>query len=343
MTGLSSKTALSFAAIIIIVSFMEGIRAEMTEKTVNLPKTIGVWTRPDSTRIIDSSNIFDYMNGAGELYLAYGFDHLEVYEYTTADQQDGILVEVYVMKTSNDAFGLLSMDWGGEPVAIHSSPSFQDIPTVAPRTRALYGGGLLRLWADTIYARVMAYRETSESKKAVLSLGLKIAADRKISAEPEILNILSQTMDSDWKLRKDRIGYFCSHLVLNSLYYLSHQNILNLDHSTEAVTAAYENIADAGTARGVQILFVKYATAKKAQKALNDFHNAYLREHQKGVGPGVSEKTTNFFKIEDGWLGYTLNGVYLGFVFECPNRESAQLIINHISRKAVNKENERGK
>jgi hypothetical protein len=343
MKGLSSKTALSFAAIIIIVSLWEGIRAEMTEETVNLPKTIGVWTRPDSARIIDSSNIFDYMNGAGELYLAYGFDRLEVTEYTAADQQGGILVEVYVMKTSNDAFGLLSMDWGGEPVAIHSLQSVQAKPSVAPPIRALYGGGLLRLWADTIYARVMAHRETPESKEAVLFLGRKIAADRKISAEPQILNILASALDSDWKLRKDRIGYLRSHLVLNSLYYLSHQNILNLDHSTEAVTATYENISDAGIAKSVRLLFVKYATPKKAQKALNDFHSAYLHEHQKGVDPGVAQKYMNFFKIEDGWLGFTLNGAYLGFVFECPNRASAQMIINHISRNAVSKENEHGK
>ena len=97
----------------------------------------------------DSSNIFDYMNGAGELYLAYGFDHLEVYEYT-ADDQDSILVEVYVMNTSDDAFGLLSLDWGGEPVTLQSTPSFQSNPAVAPPYRALYGMGLLRIRADTI-------------------------------------------------------------------------------------------------------------------------------------------------------------------------------------------------
>ncbi|MGD9241353.1 MAG: hypothetical protein PVG69_15080, partial [Desulfobacterales bacterium] len=193
MTGLSSKTALSFAAIIIIVSFMEGIRAEMTEKTVNLPKTIGVWTRPDSTRIIDSSNIFDYMNGAGELYLAYRFDHLEVYEYT-ADQQDDILVEVYVMNTSNDAFGLLSLDWEGESVTFSSFPALQTNSTIVPPTRALYGGGLLRMCADTIYARVMAYRETPESREAVLALGQAIAANRNPPAEPGLLKVLPQTI-----------------------------------------------------------------------------------------------------------------------------------------------------
>ncbi len=315
----------------------------MLEKIVDLPKSIGVWTRPDSARIIDSSNIFQYMNGAGELYLSYNFDHLKVYEYTTKNQQDSILVEVYIMNTSNDAFGLFSIDWGGEPIEIHSSPSMRSSPTVAPPARALYGGGLLRLWADTIYARVMVYPDTPESKEAVLSLGRKIAANRKMPTEPELLKFLPQTIGSNWKLRKDRIGYFRSHLVLNSLYYLSHQNILNLDHSTEALTAPYENISNAGSAKSVQLLFIKYASAKKAKKALDQFHSAYLHEHQHGRDPRVIENQMNFFNIEDGWLGYSLNGTYLSVVFECPDRASAQTIINHISRNAVFKENDHGK
>ena len=138
MTGFSSKALFYFLAIMISVVSFKGTSAEMTKKTVNLPKTIGVWTRSDSTRMIDSSNIFDYMNGAGELYLAYGFDHLEVYEYK-ADQQDSILVEVYVMNTSDDAFGLLSQDWSGDPVTL-PTPALKSKPTVAPPNRALYGG-----------------------------------------------------------------------------------------------------------------------------------------------------------------------------------------------------------
>lgn len=68
-----------------------------------------------------------YMNGGGELYLAYRFDHLEVYEYT-AEQQEDIVAEVYVMHTSADAFGLLSLDWEGEPVTI--SPSAVSPPRI---------------------------------------------------------------------------------------------------------------------------------------------------------------------------------------------------------------------
>ena len=329
MTRFSSKAIFCFIIQMIFVLSFKGISAEMTKKTVNLPKTIGAWTRTDSARIIDSSNIFDYMNGAGELYLAYGFDHLEVYEYTS-DQQDSILAEVYVMNTSNDAFGLLSLDWGGEPVTIQSTPSVQSKPTVAPPYRALYGMGLLRIWADTIYARVMAYQETAASREAVLSLGKMISANRKLPGEPELLKILPNAIDSDWKLRKDRIGFFRSHLVLNSLYYLSHENILNLDHSTEAVTAPYEKTSNDSTSKRVQVLFVKYATPERAQKALDEFHSAYLEDHPKGLEPGNTKKQMNSFKIEDGWVGYALDGTGLSIVFECPNRDTAELIIKHI-------------
>src|SRR3974377_2078209 len=77
-----------------------------------LPRKVGVWTRSDKPRIITSRSIFDYMDGAGELYIGYRFRLLDVYDYSSADQDD-ILVEIYWMETSDDAFGLLSNDWGG--------------------------------------------------------------------------------------------------------------------------------------------------------------------------------------------------------------------------------------
>lgn len=334
MKGLSSIILFYFAAVVIWASYSGGAGAEMTKETIYLPEKIGIWKKSESVRIIDSSNIFDYMDGAGELYLAYRFDHLEISEYT-ADQQDSILVEVYVMNTSEDAFGLLSLDWSGDPVNVHTIRTVQSDAAVAPPFRALYGAGLLRIWADTIYARVLAYRETEASKEAVISLGRTIAADRKMPEEPEFLKVLPKIIDPDWKLREDRIGYFRSHLVLNSLYYLSHQNILNLDHSTEAVTAVYEETSDADASR-VQVLLIKYAGPAQAGKALNDFHTAYLHEHQKGFDTGGIDRHTDFFRIEDGWLGYSLDGIQLAIVFECPNRESAREFLRHLSNNQAN-------
>jgi len=72
---------------------------------VSLPKQAGVWTRPDTPKRIDAQTIFDYMDGGGELYLAYRFDHLDVYEYTSPDQ-GSILVELYWMRSPDDAIAV---------------------------------------------------------------------------------------------------------------------------------------------------------------------------------------------------------------------------------------------
>jgi hypothetical protein len=325
---MSPRIAFFLLTIALMVSTSEGATGRMNLRKPNLPKTIGVWTKADSPRVITSKNIFEYMDGAGELYLAYRFDRLEVYEYT-ADDEKSILVELYYMKTSDDAFGLLSLDWGGEQVSLSSSPADASTQALTSSTRALYGAGLLRIWSANLYCRVMAFSETPASKQAVLTLGKKIAANRKSPPEPELLKILPLDIGVGLKLRNDRIGYFRSHLVLNSLYYLSHQNILNLDLSTEAVTAPYESIGGKDRTR-VQFLFVRYGDSVQAQQALDNFHKAYLPEHEKDFVAGSVTESQSFFKIEDGWLGYKLHGPCIALVFECPDENSARMIIEQI-------------
>jgi hypothetical protein len=175
----------------------------------------------------------------------------------------------------------------------------------------------------------MAFRESPASKQAVLTLGKTIAANRKNPPKPKLLKILSLDIGADWKLRNDRIGYFRSHLVLNSLYYLSHQNILNLDLSTEAVSAPYDRIDEKDQKR-VQVLFVRYGDSGLARQGLDQFHKAYLPEHEKESAAGSATESQRFFKIEDGWLGYKLHGPFIALVFGCPDENSARMIIEQI-------------
>ena len=301
----------------------------MNAGKLTLPKTVGVWNRSESARIINSKNIFKYMNGAGELYLAYRFRHLEVFDYT-AGKQDNILVELYIMETSEDAFGLLSLDWGGESVSVAGTPSAASNKHFVAPARALYGGGLLRLWSDNMYARVMAERETPASKKAVLKIGKSIAADINNSPEPALLKKLPLKIGSAWKLRKDRLSFFRSHLVLNSIYYLSHENILDLDLSTEAIIVPYEYVSNGGDPIRTQFLLVQYEDLKRTRKALNHFHDAYLPEFKKDITADSANNSPRLFKLEDGWLAYQMCGKYIAIVFECPDREAARAIIESI-------------
>ena len=298
----------------------------MNADKLDLPKAVGVWNRPDSPRLINAKNIFKYMNGAGELYLGYRFHHLEVFDFTSPDQGN-ILVELYFMESSDDAFGLLSLDWGGEPVSFDDAPAADSNKSFASPTRALYGGGLLRMWSDDIYARIMAERETPASKEAVIAIGTAIAANTQHLPEPLLVKILPLEISAVWDLRVDRLSFFRSHLVLNSIYYLSHENILDLDLSAEAVIAPYEYIPGSGNPKRSQFLLVIYENPERARQALNRFHDVYLPGYKKEITAETVVDSPSLFKLEDGWLAYKLIGKHIAIVFESPDPESARAIL----------------
>ena len=125
-----------------------------------LSKTIYGWEAAAKDNLFDRKTIFDYMNGAGEIYLAYDFRILLVREYTKKSSPP-IVAEIYQMSSSEDAYGVFSQDPDGEEVDLGQG--------------ALYGMGLLRFWKGKIFVRILAEKETAESKAAVMALGKKIA------------------------------------------------------------------------------------------------------------------------------------------------------------------------
>jgi len=301
----------------------------MTEAKTILPKTVGVWTSPDAPRIVNAETIFDYIDGAGELYLGYRFDHLEVYEYKAQSQKD-ILVELYFFETSDDAFGLLSLDWGGEAVDLSQTHMEQSESDEQNWPRALYGEGLLRIWSDNLYARVMAYIDTPESEQAVLDLGRGIIEGRENPPRPKLLGKLPDFFQPEWTPRLDRASYFRTHLVLNSLYFLSQENILDLDLTSEGISVPYERMDSSGDQERIQFLMMKYIDLGQAQKALVKFHEAYLPEHSSPKLSSSSGKVLNAFRVEDGWLGYKLEKNSLALIFGCPDQETARTVIDQI-------------
>ncbi|MBN2408540.1 MAG: hypothetical protein JXE07_02285 [Candidatus Aminicenantes bacterium] len=296
--------------------------AEMQTVKVELPQTAGSWTKNAPPRTITAENIFEYMDGAGELYIGYRFDRLEVIEYE-APGETNILVEVYFMKTPDDAFGLLSLDWGGEPVDFGAGAR-QGAEKDINWPYALYGEGLLRLRSDKIYARIMAEQETPRSKEAVLALGRAVVKDLAVPSSPTLLGRLPETLGPGWMLRRERTSYFRSHLVLNSLYFLSHENMFELGHETEAAFALYEKDTPAGPLR-IFVLFVQYPDARAAGNALGHFQRVYLPDR----APSPPERPI-FFSVEDGWLGYKLTGRRTAFIFECPDKQTAEAFMDRL-------------
>jgi hypothetical protein len=276
---------------------------------VNLPGQAGPWKRPGTSRRINAATIFDYMDGAGELYVGYRFDHLDVFEYRADDASlRTILVELYWMRDADDAFGLLSTDWGGEPVTIGGgSPAPEASAAVAPPHRALYGAGLLRVWSGALYARILASRESPAAREAVLSIGRAVGAG-PASPVPAILGALPDRAGERSPLRADRTCFFRSHLVLNSAYFLASGDILGLGPGVSAATTEYAP-ARPGT-RPVRLVAVAYESADAASAALATFLRAYLPE------AAASAATTGFAKVEHGFVGWSISGRGLALAFD---------------------------
>ena len=295
--------------------------ARPTEVQPKLPQTIAGWKRAGPTRRIETAAIFEYMDGAGELYLSYRFDHLEVIEYRS-DTEGDILVELYWMGSSDDAFGLLSGDWGGEAVQLS--------PTAGagrdPFPRALYGSGLLRVWSDDLYARILATRESTATRGAVLALGRAITEGRRSPRPPLLATVLPVNVKPGLGARADRLCFLRSHLVLNSVYFLSQRDMLDLGPSVEAVFVPYELSPGGGHKGTVKVLVVRYGASAIARQALAGFRATYLAHtgSEGGTESGAE-------RIEDGWVAYRVVGRSLALVFEGPDRDVAVALLEAVA------------
>jgi Family of unknown function (DUF6599) len=304
----------------------------MNELSLKLPRAVAAWTQSGGPKFVGPEDIFNYMDGGGELYLGYRFRRLEVQTYSSADQGE-ILVELYWMESSDDAYGLLSLDWGGEAVALAPPmPGSSSLPeTDGPR--ALYGAGLLRLWSGNLFARIMADHETSASKKAVQALGQAIAAGRSTPPRPELIEALPARVGSRFLIRQERVTFLRSHLVLNSVYFLSSDNLLDLTPDCEVATTTYgQGAAKAvGSAKPPRLMLARYANETAATNALTHFRQTYLPDKLNGPKPSLLGDN-GVVAIEDGWMGFARSGRGLALVFESSDEASARLFLSESTR-----------
>jgi hypothetical protein len=78
------------------------------QKTFTFPKLTG-WKQSGEIQTFSPKNLFEYINGAADLYLSYDFQELKVAEYQNA-KKASVTIEVYRHKTPIDAFGIYSQE-----------------------------------------------------------------------------------------------------------------------------------------------------------------------------------------------------------------------------------------
>jgi len=77
-------------------------------KAISFPEMSG-WRQDGNTQVFSPKTLYEYINGAADLYLSYEFLDLQVAEYK-GEKKAGVTVEVYRHKDPTQAFGIYSQE-----------------------------------------------------------------------------------------------------------------------------------------------------------------------------------------------------------------------------------------
>jgi hypothetical protein len=280
----------------------EGTEKEKTSPGISWPAAPESWKWDGSEEIYESRAIFDYIDGAGEVYLAYNFKNLVVRQFEKSGYPR-IIAELYDMGSPNDAYGIFSYERQDEEAGIGQGSEF--------------GGGLLRFWKGKFFVSVYADGQGPEAGQAILGLGRAIADSIPLTGRtPKWINALP---DGKMGLVEKSIRYLHSHILLNQRFFVATRNILNLNPKTGVILAQYLR-----EGKKIHLLLVRYPDAKEADAAFRSFKRAFM--------PEVSGK--GLLQTEDRkWTATKTVNEFVMIVFGASNEQEGEELIKGIEKR----------
>ncbi len=236
-----------YALLAVILSSVVA-EAQRWEMDGFLPEMVDGWGKCDSAFHFNRETLFDYVNGGAEAYLAYDFESLEVWGYCRDTNQ--IIVETYLTRTSEDAFGLYSQNPLRENARLAQ--------------RSSYDSGELRFWKGRYFIRIFNWEAKDKLKNQILQIGKNIA--RRIKEKGRLPAIFCALPRQG--LIPDSEQYFHKQVSLSNVCFISTENLLDLSDNTNGVIADYKIGNDS-----LKYLLIQYPGQVKAENALESYRN----------------------------------------------------------------------
>ncbi len=277
-----------------------------------LPSPEDGWKKAGAPEMYDRRNLFDYIDGGAELFLAYDFQKVAVQKFipTRHDsiEDRAIIVEIWQMKSSADAFGIFSLEQDGETVKIGQS--------------GVYNDGLLRFWKDAFFVKIL--ETVGGAKETIFQLGGKI--DLKIQKEGN-LPLLMQKVPSD-SLVPGSVYFFHKQIILNDLFPFSNLDMLGLGTETDCVLADFRVCED-----HLKLLLIQYPDTAKAKNVKDKLKEPFLAK-----GALASDKL--FVSKEKGLMGMDLSQNSLILVFNGRNKQNILWLLSYMKGSVEGKESQ---
>ena len=124
------------------------------------------WTRGDEVRFFDADTLYEFINGAAENFLIYGFEKVVTADYDNAEQPSPIVVEIYQMEDPRNTFG------------IYASERNPDSTFKPIGAEGYVGRTALSFWAGKYYVKMTVFQESEPLQQEMEKLADAIS--RKI-------------------------------------------------------------------------------------------------------------------------------------------------------------------
>ena len=259
-----------------------------------LSRQVGEWAAEEPDQVYDRRSIFQYIDGAGEVYLAYNMRACLARRYVRPGGP-AIVLDIFDMGSSFDAFGIFTHDREGEALELGQG--------------ALRRPGWVSFWKGPFFVSLYAEAETPEAERALLELGRSTAA--ALGAEGPLPPILARLPREG--LQDRSVRYFHHPMVLNYHFFLANRNILGLGPEAEGVLAEYLRKEQRSL-----LLAVEYPNSAGAAEALAELRRHYLPK----ADPGGGEL------LENGrWSVARARGRVLAVALESESRSLADELI----------------
>ena len=264
-----------------------------------LPEEAAGWKAPAPAVRYDAQTIFQYIDGHGEVYLAYGMTACHARRYEGPAGEGEVVVDAFEMASPADAYGVFTHSREGETADVGQDAS--------------YGYGTLSFWKGRLFVSVFAVQESERARAAVMALGRAVAeAIPETSGRPALVGRLPSA-----GLEPASVVYLRHPRILEAHVPVGPDNPLGVGPSVPAVTARYR--LDGGTA---DLVLVDYADADGASSAGKGFAARFLD----GDRPA---------RRDDGWSAAASAGDRsLAFVLRAPSREAALALLAEATKGA---------
>jgi hypothetical protein len=167
------------------------------------------WTPDGEPEVFYPESLFEYINGAAEVYLSYNFEALGALTYDKGEKQS-LTIDIYRHQDLRNAFGI----YGAE------KPPKTDFLSIG--TQGYYAKGILNFFKGSYYVKVMGYYLGDEDETTLTSIATEVAG--KLDGETGFPKMLACFPEEGKVANSEKFiaKYFLGHGFLHSAYQASY-------------------------------------------------------------------------------------------------------------------------